>query len=90
MRPCWPPWERCLIGLVPSTWAETVGLVALEAMRAGVPLIASRSGGLIDIVEDGSTGMLVPPGGVEELADAVRELLADAPRQASGAMPGGP
>jgi glycosyltransferase involved in cell wall biosynthesis len=76
-------WERCLIGLVPSTWAEPFGLVALEAMRAGVPLIASRSGGLIDIVEDGSTGVLVPPGDAGALADAIRELILDAPRQTS-------
>lgn len=74
-------WERSLIGLVPSTWAEPFGLVAIEAMRAGVPLIASRSGGLIDIVKDGITGLLVPPGDALALAEAIGELLSDVPRQ---------
>ena len=59
--------------VVPSRW-EGFGLVALEAMRAGLPVIASRVGGLAEIVEDGVTGYLVPPESPTELAKAIRQL----------------
>ncbi len=68
-------WKRCLIGLVPSTWAEPFGIVALEAMSMGKPLVAARSGGLIDIVAEGETGLLVPPGDPQELRAAIQFLL---------------
>ncbi len=71
-------WRRSLLGLVPSVWAEPFGLVALEAMAAGKPLIASRIGGLQDIVADGQTGLLVPPGDGAALQAAIEGLLADA------------
>jgi glycosyltransferase involved in cell wall biosynthesis len=78
-------WRRCLIGLVPSAWAEPFGLVAVEAMQAGRPVIASAAGGLADIVVDGETGLLTPPGDPAALAAALRRLLADtALRQAMG------
>jgi glycosyltransferase involved in cell wall biosynthesis len=70
-------WRRCMIGLVPSAWAEPFGLVAVEAMQAGRPLIASAAGGLADIVVDGETGLLTPPGDPTALAAALRRLLAD-------------
>ena len=54
---------------------ETFGLVVLEAMVSGRPVIASRIGGLADIVVDGATGMLVPPGDVGALRDAIQYLL---------------
>jgi glycosyltransferase involved in cell wall biosynthesis len=78
-------WRRCLIGLVPSAWAEPFGLVAVEAMQAGRPVIASAAGGLADIVVDGETGLLTPPGDPAALAAALRRLLADeALREAMG------
>jgi glycosyltransferase involved in cell wall biosynthesis len=70
-------WRRCLLGLVPSIWAEPFGLVALEAMASGRPVIASRIGGLTDIVVDGETGLLVPPGDTDALRGAMARLLAD-------------
>ncbi len=70
-------WRRSLIGLVPSVWAEPFGLVALEAMASGRPVIASRIGGLTDIVLDEETGLLVPPGDVAALRAALARLLAD-------------
>jgi len=76
-------WSRSMIGLVPSTWAEPCPTVALEAMRAGIPLVASRAGGLVDIVEDGATGILVPPGDTEALAVAIQELATDAALRAT-------
>jgi len=68
-------WKRCTIGLVPSTWAEPFGIVALEAMYMGKPLIAARSGGLTDIVVEGETGLFVPPGDHQALQKAIESLL---------------
>lgn len=56
---------------------EGLGLVYLEAMASGVPVIAARSGGVTDIVRDGETGLLVEPGSVAELACALEHLLSD-------------
>jgi glycosyltransferase involved in cell wall biosynthesis len=70
-------WRRCLFGLVPSIWAEPFGIVALEAMAAGRPVIASRIGGLADLVADGETGLLVPHGDPAALRQAMARLLAD-------------
>jgi glycosyltransferase involved in cell wall biosynthesis len=68
-------WRRCTIGLVPSIVAETFGIVALEAMYMGKPVIAARSGGLTDVVVDGETGFLVPPGDPQALRNAMQFLL---------------
>ena len=62
------------ICLVPSLH-EGLGIVALEAMQLGVPLIASDVGGLSEIVEHRRTGLLVPPGDVDALAGACSELM---------------
>ena len=56
--------------VVPSIY-EPFGLVALEAMRMGKPVIASSVGGLKEVVVNGSTGILVPPGDVSELRAAI-------------------
>lgn len=68
-------WKRCTIGLVPSIVAETFGLVALEAMSMGKPVIAARNGGLTDVVIDHETGLLVPPGDPQALQSAITYLL---------------
>ncbi len=71
-------WRRSLLGLVPSVWREPFCTVALEAMTCGRPVVASRTGGLVDIVADGETGLLVPPGDARALRDAIQRLLTDA------------
>lgn len=63
------------VAVVPSLWEEAFGLAVVEAMAAGVPLVATRTGGIPELVEDGRTGILVPPGDARALADALRLLL---------------
>ncbi|MDQ6670697.1 MAG: glycosyltransferase family 4 protein [Chloroflexota bacterium] len=70
-------WSRSLFAVAPSVGPEGLPSVVLEAMAAGRPVIASRIGGLPELVVDGETGLLVPPGDVAELASALQRLLAD-------------
>ena len=69
-------WQRSLIALQPSVGPETFGMAAMEAMAAGCPVIASRIGGLGDLVADDETGFLVTPGDVLALSQAIERLLA--------------
>jgi glycosyltransferase involved in cell wall biosynthesis len=59
---------------------EGFGLVLVEAMRAGVPVVASASGGIPDLVRDGDTGTVVPEGNAVALAEAIGTLLAQPAR----------
>jgi glycosyltransferase involved in cell wall biosynthesis len=61
----------------PSVWAEAAGLVNLEAQASGLPVIASRVGGIPEYVADGRSGFLFSPGDAAELADCVSRLVAD-------------
>jgi glycosyltransferase involved in cell wall biosynthesis len=58
--------------------SELLGLVVLEAMASGTPVIASRLGGLPEVVEDGISGFLVEPGSVDELRARVEQVVGDA------------
>jgi glycosyltransferase involved in cell wall biosynthesis len=79
-------WRHAGIGLVPSLCREGFGLVAVEAMRSGVPVVASRIGALPEIVADDVTGLLVTPGNTPELLRAIRRLEEDSElRRAMGA-----
>ncbi|HEV2644441.1 MAG TPA: glycosyltransferase [Candidatus Elarobacter sp.] len=69
------------IVVVPST-EEGLGLIAAEAQLCETPVVAFASGGLVDVVRDDETGVLVPPGDVDALACALDALLSDAPRRA--------
>ena len=66
--------------IVPSRWEEAFGMVALEAALLGRPVVASRVGGLPEVVLDGETGLLVPPNRPDALAAAVATLLDDPQR----------
>lgn len=62
--------------VIPSVW-EPFGMVAAEAMSVGKPVAVSRVGGLPEVVEDGVSGVVVPPGDPDALFRAVDRLLAD-------------
>lgn len=59
------------------TMAEAFGIVNLEAMACGLPVVSSRLGGIPDIVQDGKNGIIVEPGDIEALANALTKLLED-------------
>lgn len=69
-------YARAAVVAVPSH-REGFGVVCAEAMAHGRPVVASAVGGLLDLVVDGETGILVPPGDVAALRDALTRLLAD-------------
>jgi glycosyltransferase involved in cell wall biosynthesis len=62
--------------LLPSE-IESFGLAALEAMACEVPVVASKVGGIPEVVSDGETGFLRPVGDIEGMADAVARLISD-------------
>ena len=63
-------------------WYEPFGIVPLEAMACGAPVVASAVGGMIDSIVDGVTGVHVPPRDPDRLAEALAPLLADPARRA--------
>jgi L-malate glycosyltransferase len=67
---------------VMSSVTEGLGSALLDAMAAGRPIVATRAGGIPEVVADGETGMLVPPRDSRALADAIRTLLRDPGRRA--------
>ncbi|MEM7273616.1 MAG: glycosyltransferase family 4 protein [Actinomycetota bacterium] len=77
-------WATATVGVVPSLWPEPFGLVAIEAIEGGCPLVAADHGGLAEILADGR-GTLVPPGDAARLADGVAALLADEDARATQA-----
>jgi glycosyltransferase involved in cell wall biosynthesis len=76
-RPDMPALLRSADLVVCTPWYEPFGLVPLEAMACGVPVVASAVGGFLDTVVDGATGTLVPPRRPDLLAAEIRRLLAE-------------
>jgi glycosyltransferase involved in cell wall biosynthesis len=65
---------------IPSSH-EGLGVAALEAMASGLPVVGSATGGLPELIREGETGFLIPPGDADALADRVDRLLGDAARR---------
>jgi glycosyltransferase involved in cell wall biosynthesis len=71
-------WRDCDVAVVPSNqFIESFGMVAVEAMACGKPVIAARNGGLAETVVDGETGALFEPGNWCELAELLAEYSRD-------------
>ncbi len=70
-------WDRCLFGVTPSIWPDPLPGVVREAMSRGKAVIGSAVGGIVDMIDDGVTGLLVPPDDVVALSSAMERLVAD-------------
>jgi len=70
--------RRCLFAVLPSICLDACPTTVLEAMASGRPVVATTTGGIVDMVVDGETGLLVPPGDEYKLAEAMARLLNDA------------
>ena len=82
-RAALPPLLRSADAVLCVPWYEPFGIVPLEAMACGVPVIASAVGGLIDTVVHGRTGVHVPPRDPDALAAELSAVLADPDRRAA-------
>lgn len=78
--------SACVI--VPSVWKENCPMIIIEALRAGVPIIASRVGGIPELIEDGVTGLLTSPGNAQELASKIRSCFENPQLRASARVHG--
>ena len=68
--------RQCDVFVLPSLW-EPFGIALVEAMVLGMPVLACRSGGVPEVVRDGETGLLVPPGDADAMAAGLQRLLSD-------------
>ena len=68
--------HTCSAAVIPSLY-EPFGIVALEALAAGAPLVASAAGGLVEVLDGTGAGLLFPPGDVDSLARALERMLGE-------------
>jgi glycosyltransferase involved in cell wall biosynthesis len=70
-------YTRCSCFVIPSRWPEPFGLVGIEAMQCGAPVVASSIGGIPEWLENGKNGFLVPPNDVKALANRLQMVCED-------------
>ncbi len=70
--------RRCLFAVLPSICLDACPTTVLEAMASGRPVVATTTGGIVDVIVDGENGLLVPPGDEHKLAEVMARLLNDA------------
>ena len=75
-------YQRAQVVVVPSHWPEPFGLVGIEAMARGRPVVATATGGIPEWLTDGETGLLVEPGDAAALTRALEDLRGDPGRRA--------
>lgn len=73
----WPVWFASDIAVVPSIEPEPFGMVAIEAMAAGLPVIAANHGGITEIIDHDKSGLLFTPRNASDLADKIERLVRD-------------
>jgi glycosyltransferase involved in cell wall biosynthesis len=81
--PLWTRYHAAALVVVPPIWPEPCPTVVLEALAHGRPVVASRVGGIPDLVVHGTSGLLVPPGDPDALAAAIAGLLGAGDRPAA-------
>jgi len=67
----WPAMARAAVVLYPVRWDEPFGMAAAEAQACGTPVVGFNRGGLGEVIADGETGFLVPPGDIQAAAEAI-------------------
>jgi len=65
------------VAVLPSLHSEGFPLINIECLRLGIPVVSSNTDGVPELIRDGETGLLVPPGNAAALADAICRLLRD-------------
>lgn len=69
--------RNCLMAVLPSVWPDPCPTTVLEAMASGKPVVTTSIGGMVDMIDDGHNGLLVPPQAIRELTAAMASLIAD-------------
>jgi glycogen(starch) synthase len=69
--------QRCICAVLPSEWPDPCPTVVLEAMASGRPVVSTSVGGIVDMIIDGESGLLVSPGDQRQLAAAISRVLSD-------------
>jgi glycosyltransferase involved in cell wall biosynthesis len=69
--------RHCISAVLPSVWPDPCPTTVLEAMASGRPVVTTSVGGIVDMIVDGESGLIVPPGDERELAAAMSRVLTD-------------